>query len=1309
MLRHSAFFPCERWGAIVKNAIRRVYNKHAFTLFCLAVMLSLSSVPRTANGQSVTSVSVVATSHSYIEYALSYSGSPSSVRTRVAVAPATCTSGTGGWVIQSDYANENIPLNPVFIAVTGLSPSTNYNLCPEITSNGSTWNGGVAASATTSALPPVHPALPIAPLTSVTTPPNINAGYDYTTNTSVGAYNVVNIQTQTDCNNLQQTYFNAVANQVHNGTVIKFAPGLVCTNQVSLQQSPTSGYFPGDVIIFGSSAVNTSSSTLTLPNHGFTEGQQIIFSTWYSTLPSTPAGNIYAESPNGNVNTNTAIASGWRYYAHVIDANTIQVYSGASQSNGGTLMQFTNQGYGSQMMVFPWPRHLNWIVTCPSTSTCGSVPETTFVPQGTRLQGPQVPATSSTAPVSWQPTYPTTWLPKMGTIQMPSNHQYGPNDGTNLFEFSAWDTGAETPNANMYFIGMRFTYQVNPEIAYKLSTDPWPREPMIVTQPWNQNIIFDRVIFDAPEYDKVKNAFWWQGSNQTIVNSWISGMHYWHGALHNLDGSYGNGTALALGGQGSNELTISPGTYNYAYDSVTLPKQVTVSLSGAATAASNAWVYFSTDKQLNIELPSGLTGTCAGYSPCNVFSLPTTAGNGVYSSSSTNSFPTTVSGQNSLHPVSPVFSSSSSCSSPVSLFQNQTDPTVVNLAQTGGFATGNFTLGTTFYSDQSGYICGVTFYKSSQDPATSHTIDLWSSTGTKLAEATTSSETASGWQSGYFASPVAITTGTDYVATYFTTAGVEYVLWYYNNRQLYNSPLHAPGVYIPSNGAWNYSDNWPSDFWGTSGVVRIGGAYFSAASAQIASIANNDPFSDPWNTEGCQCMIGGIGPGPYAYVNNYGEMSGTAWHHDDTGGTWAYRGDFTYVRNYDMTPGWALIGTSQSNGTEYNHRHIHEWKSGPRINFSGNIIGGGLLEDTPIGDCIEFAGLNGAGMTDVSITNNTWAHCGFGLSGPYMIAGFIQWPHPPFPTARILFQNNLVWDINGQTWCAHPGPNTNGWGFCNGTYSVGAWGTQLDMFGAEDYQVKHNTFVYPQSQGSDFIWWGGPGVMEGIQVTDNILFVNQGAGINSGFDSSGTCGPGGTDSNCFGSGTYCNNYSGLSQWTCATENSPLNHNVMTGGITQSAMQSLWGGTGNYMNYIPADPTNPSAVGWFNYHGLTSALNDYHLKANYCSGCGSPASDGTDVGANMDALNAAEGITTLVGVSSITSSSVQVNFVAPDSQSCPVDYSAADSTLTSSFTRATDTGSARVRNLTISGLATHTHYYFRVNCAVQQPVGQFTTN
>jgi hypothetical protein len=112
------------------------------------------------------------------------------------------------------------------------------------------------------------------------------------------------------------------------------------------------------------------------------------------------------------------------------------------------------------------------------------------------------------------------------------------------------------------------------------------------------------------------------------------------------------------------------------------------------------------------------------------------------------------------------------------------------------------TLGVRFTSDINGSVTGIRFYKSPQNVGT-HTGQLWDSNGTLLAQGTFTNETASGWQQLTFASPVAITANTTYVASYFDPGGYFAVnQYYFANSGHDNPPLHAlqaNGVYVYSN------------------------------------------------------------------------------------------------------------------------------------------------------------------------------------------------------------------------------------------------------------------------------------------------------------------------------------------------------------------------------------------------------------------------------------------------------------------------------------------------------------------------------
>ena len=99
-------------------------------------------------------------------------------------------------------------------------------------------------------------------------------------------------------------------------------------------------------------------------------------------------------------------------------------------------------------------------------------------------------------------------------------------------------------------------------------------------------------------------------------------------------------------------------------------------------------------------------------------------------------------------------------------------------------------LGVAFSVDQPGYITGVRFYKASTNVGT-HVGSLWSSTGTLLAQATFTNETASGWQQVSFSSPVAVSVGSTYVASYLDPDGHYSV----TNSAFASSNIDSPPVF----------------------------------------------------------------------------------------------------------------------------------------------------------------------------------------------------------------------------------------------------------------------------------------------------------------------------------------------------------------------------------------------------------------------------------------------------------------------------------------------------------------------------------
>jgi hypothetical protein len=117
-------------------------------------------------------------------------------------------------------------------------------------------------------------------------------------------------------------------------------------------------------------------------------------------------------------------------------------------------------------------------------------------------------------------------------------------------------------------------------------------------------------------------------------------------------------------------------------------------------------------------------------------------------------------------------------------------------------------LGLRFQATQSGSITGVRFYKGAGNTGT-HTGSLWTAAGALLATATFTNETATGWQTVSFSSPVAVTAGTTYIVSYHAPNG-DYAgdTNYFASAGVTNGPLTAlsnaaaggNGVYVYGNG-----------------------------------------------------------------------------------------------------------------------------------------------------------------------------------------------------------------------------------------------------------------------------------------------------------------------------------------------------------------------------------------------------------------------------------------------------------------------------------------------------------------------------
>jgi hypothetical protein len=128
-------------------------------------------------------------------------------------------------------------------------------------------------------------------------------------------------------------------------------------------------------------------------------------------------------------------------------------------------------------------------------------------------------------------------------------------------------------------------------------------------------------------------------------------------------------------------------------------------------------------------------------------------------------------------------------------------------------------LGVKFRSDVAGTVRGIRFYKASTNTGT-HVGSLWSSAGTRLAVATFTGESASGWQQVNFTTPVTVSANTVYVASYHTSSGRYSInANYFSSTGVDNGPLHAlrSGV-SGGNGVYRYgaSNLFPNQTWNAS-------------------------------------------------------------------------------------------------------------------------------------------------------------------------------------------------------------------------------------------------------------------------------------------------------------------------------------------------------------------------------------------------------------------------------------------------------------------------------------------------------------
>ena len=203
------------------------------------------------------------------------------------------------------------------------------------------------------------------------------------------------------------------------------------------------------------------------------------------------------------------------------------------------------------------------------------------------------------------------------------------------------------------------------------------------------------------------------------------------------------------------------------------------------------------------------------------------------------------------------FTTATGDSCPCSGFSPSAVPTTANADDGVGVE-----LGVKFRPSVSGTITAIRFYKGVQNTGT-HIGNVWNAAGQNLATAAFVDETASGWQTLTFGTPVAVTANTVYTASYFAPNGHYSADGAYFNSGLNSGPLYFPSTSeVSGNGVYGYASTstYPSDSWNATNywvdVVFSPGAAASDTTAPVVTITSPTSAAT-FTAPGSSIILGG--------------------------------------------------------------------------------------------------------------------------------------------------------------------------------------------------------------------------------------------------------------------------------------------------------------------------------------------------------------------------------------------------------------------------------------------------------------------
>lgn len=264
------------------------------------------------------------------------------------------------------------------------------------------------------------------------------------------------------------------------------------------------------------------------------------------------------------------------------------------------------------------------------------------------------------------------------------------------------------------------------------------------------------------------------------------------------------------------------------------------------------------------------------------------------------------------------------------------------------------TLYIVFTVDTPGWITGIRFYKvaGADDPFTGY---LYKVTGYALQGTVNfGTTTSSGWQTAYFSSPIAVTTGEHYYAGYHTPSGKYYYEnWKFEDFEFNVSPLHGTKnvdaqSFLPGNGFFVYDSGTSGSYHSSNYWVDV---VFSDSSATEWSLVSSSSFGLS-GVASCAVLPGQlISSSSVAVSGSARSVADRPARASDLlgiSGLSAVKLDrvarsastVSFASNASLIPSWLLVASSRITlGEVANLRRLSILKAAGNLSFSGLSVG----------------------------------------------------------------------------------------------------------------------------------------------------------------------------------------------------------------------------------------------------------------------------------------------------------------------------------------------------------------------------------